>query len=462
MFDKKKLLATLLLGMGLGAATLAIRARGGPATDAPSPGEFPVATDGRKPRVVVLGAGFAGIAATDELARAFRDGALGEVTLIDRNNYHLFTPLLYQVAAGTLQPDFLAYPVRQSFAERGVVCRTSEVKAVDLEGKQVITSSGPVPYDYLIIALGATTGYFGNAEIQRYTQPLKTLRDALAIRNRVLASFEQAELTDDPAQRRELLNFVVVGGGATGVEMAGALRDYVYGTLARNYPRLDVTRDVKIILVEAGQEILGDLDRGLARVALDYLRHSGVEVRLGTRVVDVRPGELRADAGEIIPTRNVIWATGIEAWQQVARLPAPKAQDGRLEVDACLGVPGYPGVYTVGDTARAVDAKTGRPLPPNAPAAIESGRLAAANVLRSLAGKPQRPLRYRRRGDLIALGEYKAVAEVGPLKVDGLLAWLLFRSFYLWRLMGMKNRLRVFVAWVLSPVYRQEAVEFEC
>src|SRR5437764_4700213 len=342
-----------------------------------------------RPTVVIVGAGFGGL----RVARALRKAPV-DVILLDRHNYHLFQPLLYQVATAGLEPEQIARPVRAILrGQRNFEFKMVEVTGLDSAAKQVLTDAGQIRYDYLILAVGGETNYFGLESIRRHGFVLKGVVDAVALRNHVLSCFERAMLEPDAERRRALLTFAVVGGGPTGVEMAGALSALTRLVLVKDYPRLNV-KDVRVLLLEATDRLLGPMPARLREAAAETLwRKKHVEVRFGATVADYDGARVSLKSGEVIPARTLIWAAGVQAVSLTARLGLRTVRQGRVAVAPTLEVPEHPDIYVIGDAAYLeVD---GAPLPMMAPVAIQMAGTAAANIRRRLAGQPPAPFDYR-------------------------------------------------------------------
>lgn len=406
---------------------------------------------GGRARVVIIGAGFAGLWAARQLARASVD-----VLLIDRYNYHTFLPLLYQVAAAELEPEEIAYPVRSILRRLPAVqFLMAEVRGLDLTAHVVETAEGTVPYDFLIVAGGSTTHFFEVDGAGEYAFPLKTLEQGVALRNHVLRCFERAVHEADADRRRRALTFTIVGGGPTGVEFAGALAELVRGPLARDYPALDL-REVRVVVVELMDTLLPGLPRTLCEYALARLRRMGVEVILEGRVRSVTPQALRLESGSAIPTDTVVWTAGVSGVAAEYAWAIPLARGGRIQVLPTLQCPGHPDVYAAGDASYLE--LDGRSLPMIAPVAIQQGTAAARNILRQLRGVPPAPFRYRDRGTLVTIGRNAAVAEVGGRAVTGFPAWVLWLGVHLVNLIGFRNRLFVLVNWAWDYLFFERAV----
>ncbi|MBI3912372.1 MAG: NAD(P)/FAD-dependent oxidoreductase [Armatimonadetes bacterium] len=415
-------------------------------------------------RVVVLGAGFAGLKCAEELCRRLPHGPNHEVTLVDRHNYQLFAPLLYHVATGIIDPSHILFPVRSLPHLDGLRFVQSVVRGVDFESRRVLLEDDSLEYDQLVITLGSTTNYFGHEEWARHTFPLKNLGDAIALRNQVITCYERAERLPPGPQRAALLTFVVVGGGATGVELMGALNGLVYGALRRQYPRIS-PREARLILIEAHDVLLHGFGRDMGRPAYQSLTRRGVDVRLGTSATEVTPDGIRVqspDQQEFIPSAAVVWAAGVRPVSVVRYLDAPHAPGGRLLVDPYLQVLGQPHVYALGDCAAVPDPTTGGFLPPMAAIAVQQGSAVAETIAARLAGEEPRSFRYRHYGEMISLGRHEALADVFGVRLSGVSAWLLWRAFYLWELMGARNRLGVALDWSFAYFYARETVQLSC
>ena len=393
------------------------------------------------PHVVILGGGFGGLAA----ARGLADTE-ARITLIDRRNHHLFQPLLYQVATAGLSAPSIAAPLRQILRNQtNVTVLMDEALDVDLAQRCVRLMGGALTYDALIVATGATHAYFGHDDWETYAPGLKTLDDAFTIRRRVLLAFERAEREDDPARRQDWLNLVVVGGGATGVELAGTLAEIARHTLPREFRRAD-PRKANVLLVEAGPRLLPAFDPKLSDKARLQLEKLGVEVRLGTAVtaIDGR-GVMLGDTP--YPARTVLWAAGVAASPLGQLLGAPVDRAGRVQVEANLSLPGHPDVFVIGDLASVVQ-EDGKPVPGVAPAAKQMGRYVADALRACWRDKPlTRPFRYRDDGVLATIGRMAAVAQFGRIKLSGLLAWWVWLLAHVTFLIGFRNRLVVLLDW---------------
>src|SRR4051794_2610158 len=405
----------------------------------------PASPPGRRPRVVIVGAGFGGLACARALARA-----PVEVVLIDRRNYHLFQPLLYQVATAALSPADIAWPVRAILADQAnVSVQLGRVTGVDKGARQVVVDEARrVPYDYLVLATGARHAYFGREEWAAFAPGLKKIDDATLIRQRVLTAFERAEVAEEPAERERLLAFVVVGGGPTGVEMAGAIAELARHALARDFRAIDPTH-ARVVLVEAGPRLLASFPERLSAEARRALERLGVEVLLGLPVTACDEGGV-AVGGERLPAATVVWAAGVMASPAARWLGAEADRAGRVLVGPDLAVPGHPEVFAIGDTALRVG-PDGRPVPGIAPAAKQMGRHVGRLIAARVAGHPgPGPFRYCHAGSLATIGRKAAVADLGRLTLSGFPAWLLWALAHIWFLIGWRNRVGVGLNWLWS------------
>jgi NADH dehydrogenase len=398
------------------------------------------------PRVVIVGAGFAGLTAAKELA-----GAPVQVTIIDRRNYHLFQPLLYQVATAGLSPADIATPIRSIVRrQHNTTVLLGRVTGVDTASRKVLIGERPVPYDYLIVATGARHAYFGNDEWEAFAPGLKKIEDATDIRRRILLAFEIAENADDPEERRRLLNFVVVGAGPTGVELAGTIAELAHRALAADFRNID-SREARIVLVEAGPRVLPSFPEKLSARATRSLERLGVEVRLGAPVTrcDAQGVDL---AGERIHSKCIIWAAGVMASAASKWLDAEKDRAGRVRVAPDLSLPRYPEIFVIGDTASVLDER-GQPVPGIAPAAKQMGKYVAGLIrARASGARRSRPFRYRHLGSMATIGRQAAVADFGRIRFSGRFAWLLWGVVHIYFLIGFRNRIAVLIDWLWAYV----------
>jgi len=399
-----------------------------------------------RPRVVIVGGGFGGLSAARALARA-----PVEVTLIDRHNYHLFQPLLYQVATAGLAPNSIAAPIRAILRHQANATVLMETATgIDAANRSVMIGEERLPYDFLVIATGARHAYFGHDEWEPFAPGIKTLADALTIRQHVLSAFEAAETSQEPSERRSLLNFVLVGAGPTGVELAGAIAELAKASLVHDFCRIDPS-EARIILIEAGPRILPSFSPKLSVAAQHALEKLGVEVRLG-KAVTLCDADGVVVAGERIAARSILWAAGVAASPAARWLNVAADRAGRIEVLNDLSVPDHPEVFAIGDTcvSRSWD---GKPAPGIAPAAKQMGHYAAAAIRARVEGVPPLPpFRYRHQGSLGTIGRNKAVAEFGWMTLSGRFAWLLWAFAHIYFLIGFRSRIVVALDWLWAYV----------
>lgn len=409
-------------------------------------------TQNKIPQVVIIGAGFGGLKA----ARALADAPV-HVTLIDRNNYHLFQPLLYQVATAGVAPEEIAYPVRAVFRrQQNLDFQLAEVRRIDLAQRRLVTQHGELGYDYLILAAGGQTHFFGMESLERNAFDLKELGDAVAIRNHVLRLFEQAALEPDAARRRAMLTFVVAGGGPTGVESAGALSELIRLVLAKDFPRLKIN-EARVLLLEAGDRLLPAMAADLSAATVRALREKGVHVRFGAAVSGYDGRTITLREGEPIPADTLIWAAGVRAAALTETLGLRLARQARVPVTPTLQLAGHPEVFVIGDAAYFEDER-GQALPMVAPVATQQADAATANLRALLAGAPLRQFRYRDPGSMATIGRNRAVAQIGPIKLHGFIAWAAWLFVHLMKIVGFRNRLVVLVNWAWDYLFYDRAV----
>jgi NADH:ubiquinone reductase (H+-translocating) len=398
------------------------------------------------PRVVIIGAGFGGLSAAKRLAKS-----PCRITLIDRHNYHLFQPLLYQVATAGLSPADIASPIRGIVRHcRNVNVILANVSGIDVDRREVIAEGHRVPFDTLIVATGAQHSYFGHDDWAGFAPGLKTIDDATYLRRRILLAFEKAETEADTAERRRLLNFVIVGGGPTGVEMAGAVAELAKRALASDFRAID-PRQARIILVEAAPRLLATFDPSLSEAAKRSLEELGVEVRLGARVTAADCGGVSLGS-ERIEARTIIWGAGVMASPAGRWLGVPTDRAGRVFVGPDLSVEGHSDIFVIGDAAHALGSD-GKPLPGVAPVAKQQGHYVADMIRARVAlGKMPPPFRYRDSGSLATIGRKRAVAQIGKVRLHGFIAWLLWSVAHIYFLIGFRNRLVVAMSWAWSYV----------
>jgi NADH dehydrogenase len=409
-----------------------------------------------QPHVVVIGGGFGGL----EAARAL-DGAPVRVTLVDRHNYHLFQPLLYQVATASLSPGDIASPIRWILRrQQNVQVLLADARGIDPAARRVVLDPGPsgtegsLDYDYLIVTAGAAHSYFGHPQWAARAPGLKTLDDALEMRRRVLLAFEAAEREADPARQNRLLTFVIVGGGPTGVELAGALAEIARHSLPKDFRNIH-PESARILLVEGGPDLLPAFPEKLRHASRTALERLGVEVRTGAMVTDIDDDGVVVE-GSRISAQTILWAAGVAASPLAKSLGVPLDRAGRVTPAPTLAVPNHPEIFVAGDICAFV--QDGKPLPGVAQVAMQQGKHAAQNVLRAIAGRPLEPFRYYNYGNMATIGRGSAVADIGPVKASGFLAWLFWLFLHIFWLIGFRNRLAVISEWAWAYVTFQRRV----
>jgi len=404
----------------------------------------------KAPRVVIIGGGFGGLDAARALARA-----PVAITLLDRHNYHLFQPLLYQVATASLSPGDIASPIRWILRrQKNVEVLLADAKAIDPAARRIVLDRGEIDYDYLIVATGAAHAYFGHAEWAARAPGLKTLDDALEMRREILLAFEAAEREDDASARRRLLTFVIVGGGPTGVELAGALAEIARQSLKQDFRRIR-PESARIVLVEGGPRLLAAFPESLSEAARESLTRLGVEVRTGSPVTGVDEGGVWI-RDERIEAQTVLWAAGVAASPLVKSLGVPLDRAGRVVAEPTLAVPGHPEIFVVGDVCAL--AQDGKPLPGVAQVAKQGGAHAARNILRAIAGQRLEPFRYRNYGDMATIGRGAAVGQPFGVRVSGFFAWIFWIFLHIFWLIGFRNRVAVMTEWAWAYVTFQRRV----
>ena len=401
-------------------------------------------------RVVVVGAGFGGLDAARHLASRTEDAEL-EVVLIDKHNYHTFMPLLYQVATSMQNVESIAFPVRALFhGKRNIRFLLAEVQRVDAANRKLETSAGAVEYDYLVLAGGSVTNFFGMDSVADVAFELKDLHDATRLRNHILESFEKASLSDDPQQQRALMTFVVVGGGPTGVEFSGALSELVHHVLVKDFPHLPV-KDSRIILVEAANHLLAPFPKHLQQYALEHLKKMGVDVRLGNAVKEATPSKVLLNDGTEIQSCTLFWAAGVKASKIGETLDVELQRGGRIPVTHDLSMHNYPEIFVIGDMMYLE--QDGKPLPMVAPVAMQGGEYVASAITRRENGLPPEPFRYTDKGSMAVIGRNAAVAYTKGIKMKGFLAWIAWLGLHLYYLVGFRNRAITLVNWAFDYIF---------
>ncbi|HJC93045.1 MAG TPA: NAD(P)/FAD-dependent oxidoreductase [Candidatus Phocaeicola excrementigallinarum] len=407
---------------------------------------FNIARENGKKRVVIVGGGFGGLKMANELSKSGF-----QVVLVDKNNYHQFPPLIYQVASAGLEPSSISFPFRKIFSKTEVYFRMGEARLIYPERNILQTSIGKVEYDYLVLAAGTTSNFFGNKHIEEEAIPMKTLSEAMGLRNALLGNFERSVTCATEQERCELLNIVIVGGGATGVEIAGALAEMKRYVLPKDYPDMD-NNLLQIYLLEATDRLLSGMSKESSEKSAEFLKSMGVKVCLGKKVLDYQDHKVILEDGTEIPTRTFIWVSGVRA-NAIGNLPENViGRGGRIKVDAFNRVEGFSNIFSIGDQCIMLG---GDPEYPNghpqlAQVAIQQGKLLAENLLRQEKGDPMKPFHYKNLGSMATVGRNKAVAEFSKVKTQGLIAWFLWLVVHLRSILGIRNKVSVLLNWMWS------------
>jgi NADH dehydrogenase len=408
---------------------------------------------------MVLGAGFGGLAAAVRLGKE-RTGA--RVTLVSRRNFHLFTPLLYQIATGLVDPDHIAQSIRPQATKHGFTFVEGEVFHIDLGARVVKTTLGSLTrdysYDYLVIALGSENNEFGIQGVSEHAISLKTLQDGENIHNRIIESLERAVLVQEEAEKRKILTFVIIGGGATGAELAGSVRDFVRFML-KDYPGLK-QEEVSVVVVEAMKNLLPGLSNYLSEETYEILQKRGIEVKLNSKVVEIPEQGVLLEGGEIIRTRNVFWTAGIKPPTLLQTLDVEK-EKGRIKVDEFLRVISHPEVFAIGDLASITDVRTGGKVPATAQAAVQEGAWVGKSLSFTMGGKDPPPFTYKDKGYMLSLGRHVGIAETRHVRVSGFLGWLLWRVIHIRLISTTRSRLGVIFDWTFAYFYKRNAAHTE-
>ena len=405
------------------------------------------------PRVIIIGAGFGGV----ELARQLKNKEV-EVLLIDRNNYHTFQPLMYQVATGTLASDSISFPLRKMFKnQKNFRFRLAEVLSIDSKNKMVHTSVADYDYDYLVIATGATSNFFGTKQVEKYALPMKNIIEALNIRSYLLQNLEEAVLRKNASDRERYLNFVVVGGGPTGVELSGAIAEYQQHMLKKDYPELS-TYEMKVFLVEGTGKILGALSEKSSRDAERYLHELGVKTILNTVVTDYDGNTVTLSSGEQIPTKTVIWGAGVMGQMPEGINPEIIQRGNRIKTNEQCIVDGEEVVYAIGDVSAMISEENPRGLPGVAPVAQQQGKYVAKHILNKLNNQETENFKYFDKGSMATVGRNRAVVDMGNLHLKGFIAWMTWMFVHLVSIFGFRNRLVTFVNWSIKFLTKNSGI----
>lgn len=405
---------------------------------------FNIERNGTQKRVVIVGGGFGGLKVTNALRKSPY-----QVVLIDKNNYHQFPPLIYQIASAGLEPSAIAFPFRKLFHGcKNIHFRMAELRSIFPEKNIIQTSIGKIDYDYLVLATGTTSNFFGNRHIEEETMPMKTLSEAMGLRNALLSNLERSVTCATEQERRELLNIVIVGGGATGVEIAGALSEMKRYILPADYPDMDRNL-LHIYLIEAGERLLGNMSPVSSQKAEKFLREMGVDVRLGELVTDYHAHQIILKDGTTIPTRTLIWVSGVKAVVADNLPESCFGRGGRLKVDAYNRTTVADNIFAIGDQCiMTCDANYPGGHPQLAQVAIQQGRLLARNLMCLAQGKPMKPFSYKNLGSMATVGRNRAVAEIGSFKTQGIVAWILWLTVHLRPILGVRKKLNILLNWV--------------
>jgi len=429
-----------------------------------------MAVVGDKKKVLILGAGAAGLGVALELKKASAGAPELEVTLVDQRNYHHPLPFIWHVVSGSVEPSHISFPLHALLRRRGaegeVKFKQSRVQGIDVEKKIVSTDDGELEWDYLVVALGSTTNFFGMADVEENSLIFKSLRDAVDIHNHILDNYEAALREVDEQRRRELLTFVVVGGGPTGIELAAAIQDFVSKALVRDYPSL--MSQTRVFLVEAQDALLSGMKAKMSELAISRLRSRGIGVLLKTRINKVLSGGIQTADGQTIATSTVIWVAGVKPVDVVESLPFEKAKGGRIVVNQYMEVPESPGVYVLGDCAYLLQENGSVPYPPTQQVAMRQGPACARNIVRAMRGQDQLPFRYKFKGQVIYMGRNLVVAQLGNRVFDGFAAALVRRFYYLWVFISylglpteFKRKLGAVRDWIPAYFYHRNTAHLE-
>lgn len=405
----------------------------------------PVSNTSKFPKLVIVGGGFGGI----ELAKRLRNKKV-EVLMLDRHNYHTFQPLLYQVATGGLEADSIAFPLRKIFKnQKNFTFRMTDAERVETARKIIHTSIGEIPYDYLVIATGSDTNFFGQKEIEHFSMPMKTIPEALNLRSMILQNLEEALIETDPVRKSSLLNFVVVGGGPTGVELSGALAELKNHVLPKDYPELRI-ENIKVYLIEGSPELLGAMSAQASAKSKEFLQKLGVQVFTNMRVESYNGDVIRLSGGQVINTKNVLWSAGVKGAVLDGFPPETIARGNRLQVDEYNRVSGQDCIFAIGDVAAQITAETPNGLPGVAPVAIQQGKKLAKNIIHLINNENPEPFKYSDKGSMATVGRNLAVVDMGKIHFQGIFAWFVWMFVHLMSLVGFRNKVVTFVNWVWS------------
>ncbi|MBI3404633.1 MAG: NAD(P)/FAD-dependent oxidoreductase [Acidobacteria bacterium] len=404
-------------------------------------------------RIVILGAGFGGIEAAVESARQWRNRNDFEIVLVSENNYFMFTPLLPQIASSYINPRHIVQPVRDLRGRGNFEFRRDTVQSIDLDAGNVQLHSGTLSYDYLIVALGSRTDYFHTPGAEEFAWDYKSLQHAVELREHIIDLCEHADHTPDSAVRQRLLTFVVIGGGYTGVELITEMQDFLFGYVARHYRNIPA-KEIRLVLLEAGTEILRGVHPNLANHSRRRLLSEGVVIRTGARVTRCIEGAVELNGSEMLPSETIVWAAGVRAHALVESLPGEHDRIGRAIVNPHLQMPEHPEVFIIGDSGAAT---TAADAPRVAPVAIDHGRIAARNIAHIERNQPLESYRYESKGITVSLGMNYAVVDVAGIRLSGYFAWLFWNALHLFKLVGFKKQIQVALDWMLGSIFPRDA-----
>lgn len=397
------------------------------------------------PKVVIVGGGFGGI----QLAKKLKNKEV-QVLMLDRHNYHTFQPLLYQVATGGLEADSIAFPLRKIFkGQRNFLFRNTDVLSIIPEKNIIQTTVGDFDYDYLVLATGSDTNFFGSKELEHFTMPMKTIPEALNLRSMLLQNLEEALMEHEPVKKAALLNFVVVGGGPTGVELSGALSELKRHVLKKDYPELDIAA-VNIYLIEGSDVLLGPMSTQAQRSAKEFLIEMGVTVKTGVTVVSYDGNLIKLSSGEEIVSKNVLWSAGVKGAFPEGISKEHIVRGGRIKVDRFNRIEGFQNIFAIGDVAAMITDETPNGHPGVAPVAMQQGKLLAKNLIRIINKEEPEPFKYFDKGSMATVGRNRAVVDIGKIRFQGVFAWFVWMFVHLMSLVGFRNKLVVFVNWIWS------------
>jgi len=395
------------------------------------------------PKVVIIGGGFGGI----ELTKRLKNKEV-EVLMLDRHNYHTFQPLLYQVATGGLEADSIAFPLRKIFKDqKNFTFRVTDVKQIDAKLKKIYTTIGEIDYDYLVIATGSDTNFFGQKEIEHFSMPMKTIPEALDLRSMILQNLEEALIETEPLIKNSLLNFVVVGGGPTGVELSGALAELKKHVLPKDYPELNM-KDVQVYLIEGALEVLGSMSEQASSKAKSFLEKLGVHVLTNLRVESYNGKLIKLSDGQSINTKNVLWSAGVKGSFPNGIEADAITRSNRIQVNGYNQVKGHQNIFAVGDAAACITEHHPNGLPGVAPVAIQQGKMLAKNLIRLINNEKPEPFQYSDKGSMATVGRNLAVVDIGKIRFQGVFAWFVWMFVHLMSLVGFRNKVVTFVNWV--------------